>query len=82
MQNGRTCRDEVLDAMMNLSRRHNREVFTPVEIIRQVQNQTDAYKESTIRTHVVSRMCTNAPIHHVPKYDDLVRVDRGLYRLR
>jgi len=39
------------------------------------------YAESTIRTHVTSRMCANAPNHHAVTYDDLVRTDGGRYRL-
>jgi len=39
------------------------------------------YKESTIRTHVTSRMCRNAPKYHATKYDDFERVDYGTYRL-
>ena len=39
------------------------------------------YAESTIRTHVTSRMCGNAPDNHAVTYDDLVRIDAGRYRL-
>jgi hypothetical protein len=37
--------------------------------------------ESTIRTHITSRMCGDSPDHHGTTYDDLERVDRGVYRL-
>lgn len=40
-----------------------------------------SYAESTIRTMVVSHMCTNAPDHASVTYDDFERVDRGAYRL-
>jgi hypothetical protein len=39
------------------------------------------FKESTIRTHVVSRMCANAPENHAVVYADLERVRPGYYRL-
>jgi hypothetical protein len=35
------------------------------------------YKPSTIRTHIVSRMCANAPDHHASTYDDPERVADG-----
>jgi hypothetical protein len=77
-----TCRDEVLAAFQRLISRTSRQVFSPVEIVREVAAVTSAYRESTIRTHVVSRMCANAPDHHDVVYQDLERVGHGLYRLR
>jgi hypothetical protein len=38
------------------------------------------YKESTIRTHVTSRMCANSPDNHAVTYPDLIRTDVGRYR--
>lgn len=75
-----TCRDEVLDAFKRLERRHGREVFTPAEVIDEVLAVNDRYPAYTIRTEIVSRMCREAPQHHVRKYDDLERVRRGQYR--
>ncbi|MGH8873467.1 MAG: DUF7669 domain-containing protein [Acidimicrobiia bacterium] len=76
-----TCRDEVLAAIERLTARSSCEAFSPAEIVSEVMARTSAYKESTIRTHVVSRMCADAPDHHAVVYDDLERVGRGLYRL-
>ncbi len=39
------------------------------------------YKDSTIKTHITSRLCANAPNHHGATYNDLERTDRGTYRL-
>lgn len=50
-------------------------------IIDQVLSQTKAYKESTIRTHITSKLCANAPVNHAMVYRDLFRVDVGYYRL-
>ena len=75
-----TARDEVLDAFKSLERSSGRLNFTPQEIIDEVMRHTDAFKESTIRTHVVSRLCREAPDNHKPTYDDLTRVGPGLYR--
>ena len=47
-----------------------------------VLNQGTEHEESTIRTHVCSVMCANAPTNHMTTYDDLERVSHGRYRLR
>lgn len=77
-----TCRDEILAAVRQLAIRTSRDAFSPAEIVKEVRLQGSGYKESTIRTHVTSRMCADAPDHHAVVYDDLERVGRGLYRLR
>lgn len=37
--------------------------------------------ESTVRTHVTSRCCVNAPRHHQHRWPYFRRVGRGLYRV-
>lgn len=44
--------------------------------------RTGRYAESTIRTHVTSRMCASSPDHHGTTYGDFERLDRSHYRLR
>ena len=39
------------------------------------------YSASTISTHIVSKMCRDAPDNHAVTFDDLERVGRGRYRL-
>jgi hypothetical protein len=77
-----TCRDEIIETFEGLSRRHGRDTFSPSEIVREMRQDGSRYRESTIRTHVVSRMCANAPDHHAVVYDDLERVGPGMYKLR
>jgi hypothetical protein len=77
-----SCRDEVLAAFSRLRVRTDREELALSEIVTEVMAQTSQYRESTIRTHVTSRMCGNAPDHHGVVYDDLERVGHGTYRLR
>lgn len=77
-----SCRDEVLNAFGRLIARSGRDAFSPSEIVAEVMAHTSTYKASTIRTHVVSRMCANAPDHHAVVYDDLERIGPGLYMLR
>lgn len=72
-----TARDEILETI-----RSNRlKVFTPEEIVSLMQQAGTKYQPSTIRTHIISRLCKNAPDNHQPTYPDIERVGRGLYQL-
>jgi len=51
-------------------------------VIDELQRRGTAYKPSTIRTDVVSRLCADAPDHHGRTYDDFQRVRAGQYRRR
>jgi hypothetical protein len=77
-----TCREEVLGAFKRLERRHGRTDFELADVVAEVLAVSSSYAESTIRTHITSRMCRDAPDHHATTFDDLERVDRGLYRRR
>lgn len=77
-----TCRDEVLSAFQRLEGRHGRSVLDLAEIVAEVQSETSEFADTTIRTHVTSRMCADAPDHHAKTYDDLERIGRGRYRRR
>lgn len=76
----KTCRQEVLLALSALERRLGRSAFSPAELVAEVLAQGSQHPESTIRTHIVSAMCVNAPPNHPVRYPDLERVDRGQYR--
>jgi hypothetical protein len=52
-----TCREAVIEAFNRLESRHRRKVFNLSEIVQEVFSVTDDFAESTIRTHVSSRMC-------------------------
>jgi hypothetical protein len=75
-----TCRDEILAVLPSVTASDG--TFATEQVVAALRAQGSRYAESTIRTHVMSRMCADAPDHHARVYDDLVRVDRGLYRLR
>jgi len=77
-----TAREEILSALPAVRARTGQETFTPQDVIDELQRRGTSYKASTIRTHIVSRMCANAPDHHARTYDDLERVGDGLYRRR
>lgn len=67
--------------MRRLERRHGRSVFRLDEIVQEVLSVGAPFSEATIRTHIASRMCADAPVHHGTVYADLVRVGRGLDEL-
>lgn len=70
------AREEILIAI----RRLGSETFTVMDVLREMRGTE--YAESTIRTHITSRMCADAPDNHGTTYADLDRVGRGRYRLR
>jgi hypothetical protein len=75
-----TCRDEILAALPRLGQLAPDRTFTPQDVIDELRRRGSRFGESTVRTHVVSRMCADAPDHHARVYDDLVRVAPGRYR--
>ncbi|WP_258946531.1 DUF7669 domain-containing protein [Lentzea californiensis] len=77
----RTCRDEVLEAARRLATASIDGTFSPEEVIQLLRRMGSSYKDSTIRTHMISRMCANAPSNHAVRYPDLVRDSHGRYRL-
>ena len=77
-----TCRDEILTCANKIIQRSGINEFSLQEIIVFMKSIGTNYKEGTIRTHVTSRMCANAPKHHAVKYDDFERISHGLYKLK
>jgi len=76
-----TCHEEVLAAAIAVTAAKGRNEFSPIEIIEYMKAKGSRYPESTIRTHVVSRCCANAPDHHAVVYRYFKRVGRGTYRI-
>ncbi len=75
-----TCRQEVLKAFHRLERKLNVREFRLSDVVREVLDSTNELRESTVRTHVVSVMCRDAPENHGVVFDDLERVSRGVNR--
>lgn len=69
-----TCREAVLEAFIRLESRSSRKDFDLSEIVKEVLATTGNFAESTIRTHVSSKMCAQAPTNHAMKYSDLDRI--------
>ena len=76
-----TCREQILATASQITQTKNQNEFTILEILNYLTQQNTPYKESTIRTHITSRMCGNAPSHHAVTYNDLTRIKLGVYSL-
>jgi hypothetical protein len=70
--------DEILRAALRLCRRRGDWRFKPSEIVLALPHLNAA----TVRTHIVSRCCVNAPANHPHRIDYFKRVSRGLYEIR
>ena len=77
-----TCRDEVLSIARELAGKSSNGEFTLEEVLSAMRRRGSQYAESTVRTHVTSRLCANSPDNHAVTYDDLMRTERGTYRLK
>ena len=51
--------------------------FRPVEVVRALPH----LNERSVRTHIVSRCCENAPQHHVHRWPYFRRLRRGIYEI-
>ena len=76
-----TCREEILEAIGDLIRDSETEVFSVNDIVGAMRARGTRYQEATIRQYVTTRMCGNAPDDRGVVYSDLRRLDRGLYKL-
>jgi hypothetical protein len=73
-----TAREEIL-AVLPLVVSANG-TFTVEQVMAEIRRRA-AYAASTIRTHISSRMCANAPDNHAKTYHDVIRVAPGTYRV-
>lgn len=69
--------DEVLRTARRLCRERRGWTFTPGEVVRALPD----LNESSVRTHIVSRCCVNAPKNHPHKWDYFRRARRGVYEI-
>jgi Ca2+-binding EF-hand superfamily protein len=76
-----TCREEILRCVRQMADQNGKGEFTVQEVVDWMRAAGSSFAESTIRTHVTSRMCGNAPDNHAVTYSDFVRVRHGVYRL-
>jgi hypothetical protein len=73
--------EEVLEAAQFIVNRTGKNEFTIMDIISEMAKSGTEYKESTIRTHVASRLCDNCPPNHGTTYAFFERIEHGKYRL-
>jgi predicted RNase H-like HicB family nuclease len=69
--------EEVLEAAQRIAAGRKDWSFT----VREIVEALPSLNSSTVRTHVVSRCCVNAPKNHPHKWDYFRRIGRGLYQL-
>jgi hypothetical protein len=72
-----TVHEEVLRAARRICRGRGEWTFTPEEIVRALPE----LNANSVRTHVISRCCINAPKNHPHKWDYFRRVRRGVYEI-
>lgn len=76
------CREELLEIITALVKEKGKNEFTLTEAVEAMANNHSVYSENTIKTHISSRCCANAPKHHKTAYDDFERIGRGVYRIK
>ena len=69
--------DDVLNTARRLCRERGGWTFRPDEVVRALPHRNP----SSVRTHIVSRCCVNAPKHHAHRWAYFRRVTRGLYEI-
>lgn len=73
-EEGRPIHAEVLSAAQRVCRGEDW-TFRPVEVVRALPH----LNERSVRTHIVSRCCVNAPRNHVHRWPYFRRLRRGVY---
>ena len=73
--------DEILIAVRKIIKAKGRNEFNVPEVIHFMKYNGTKFKENTIRTHINSRLCSNAPENHGTTYDDFERIGDGIYKL-
>lgn len=69
--------EEILAAARRICEEREQKVFSADDIVRALPD----VNAGTVRTHVTSRCCVNAPKNHPHKWDYFKRVGRGRYEL-
>ena len=69
--------EEILTAVRRLCTTRRSWTFTPAEVVHALPH----LNERSVRTHIVSRCCVNAPSHHAHRWPYFKRLRRGLYEV-
>lgn len=69
--------ERILQAALRICRERGRWTFGPREVVAALAD----LNPGSVRTHVMSRCCVNAPAHHAHRWPYFRRVRRGLYEI-
>ena len=69
--------EQVLRAALRLCRARRNWTFRPAEVVAELPG----LNSGSVRTHVMSRCCVNAPAHHPHRWPYFRRVGRGVYEI-
>lgn len=72
-----SIRERVLETALRLCRSRRGWKFSPAEVVGALPDLNAA----SVRTHVMSRCCVNAPAHHAHRWPYFRRVRRGVYEV-
>ncbi len=72
-----TIRERVLEVALLMCRGRKGWVFRPAEVVAALPD----LNPGSVRTHVMSRCCVNAPAHHSHRWPYFRRVRRGAYEI-
>jgi len=72
-----TIQQRVLEAALRICRERGNWSFGPGEIVLALAD----LNPGSVRTHVMSRCCVNAPAHHAHRWPYFRRVRRGVYEV-
>jgi len=72
-----SIRERVLEAALRICRGRGGWTFGPGEIVVALPD----LNSGSVRTHVMSRCCVNAPAHHVHRWPYFRRIHRGEYEI-
>jgi len=72
-----SIRERVLEAALRICRGRGGWTFRPGEIVAALPD----LNPGSVRTHVMSRCCVNAPAHHVHRWPYFRRIHRGEYEI-
>jgi len=76
-----TCREELLLATREIIKAKGVNRFTIKEAVEYIKRNNTTFKESTIKTHITSRCCSNAANHHTVTYNDYEALGNGEYKV-
>lgn len=69
--------ERILEVVLRICRERGKWTFGPSEVVAALAD----LNPGSVRTHVMSRCCVNAPAHHVHRWPYFRRLRRGVYEI-